>query len=107
MKNSIYPINKNINRPIEFRGLQAQYIWYLGAGLLALLILFSILYILGVNTYICLLIIISTGLLLTRTLYQWSNRYGIYGMMKLLARSRMPKEIKCYGRSVFYLKKEG
>jgi hypothetical protein len=107
MKNSIYPINKNINKPIEFRGLQAQYIWYLAVGLLTLLIMFSVLYILGVNTYICLAIIITAGLLLTKNLYQWSNKYGIHGMMKMIAKTRMPKEIKTYSRSVFYLKNEG
>ena len=44
MSTSVYTVNKGINRPIEFKGLKAQYIWYLGGGLLALLILFAILY---------------------------------------------------------------
>jgi hypothetical protein len=106
MKNSVYPINKNINKPIEFQGLQAQYIGYFGAVLLALLILFAVLYIVGVNTYICLMIILSTGLFLTKNIYQWSNKYGTHGMMKMLAKTRMPKEIKSYSRSVFYLKNQ-
>ena len=42
MSNSVYQINKGINKPIEFKGLKAQYIWYLGGGLVALLILFAI-----------------------------------------------------------------
>jgi len=42
MTNSIYQINKGINKPIEFKGLKAQYIWYLGGGLVALLVLFAI-----------------------------------------------------------------
>ena len=33
MANSVYKINKGINKPIEFKGLKAQYIWYLGGGL--------------------------------------------------------------------------
>ncbi|HMT97439.1 MAG TPA: DUF4133 domain-containing protein, partial [Ferruginibacter sp.] len=33
MSNSVYQINKGINRSIEFKGLKAQYIWYLGGGL--------------------------------------------------------------------------
>ncbi|MDB5129720.1 DUF4133 domain-containing protein, partial [Mucilaginibacter sp.] len=37
-----YQINKGINRPIEFKGLKAQYIGYLGSGLVALLILFAV-----------------------------------------------------------------
>ena len=50
MASSIYGINKGINKPIEFKGLKAQYIWYLGGGLAGLLVLFGVLYISGVNT---------------------------------------------------------
>ena len=39
MANSVYQINKGINRSIEFKGLRAQYIWYLGGGVVALLIM--------------------------------------------------------------------
>ena len=42
--NSVYKINKGINKPIEFKGLKAQYIGYLGAGVIVLLILFAIFY---------------------------------------------------------------
>ena len=59
MSNSVYQINKGINKPIEFKGLKAQYIWYLGGGLVALLILFAIIYIIGVNVFICLALIVS------------------------------------------------
>ncbi|OAQ41936.1 hypothetical protein A5893_02125 [Pedobacter psychrophilus] len=106
MKSSVYPINKNINKPIEFRGLQAQYIVYFAGVLLALLILFSVLYIVGVNTYICLMVILSTGLFFTKKIFHWSNKYGTHGMMKMLAKTKMPKEIKSYTRSVFYLKNQ-
>ncbi|MBD0288989.1 MAG: DUF4133 domain-containing protein, partial [Flavisolibacter sp.] len=41
MATSVYQINKGINKPIEFKGFKAQYIWYLGGGLVALLILFA------------------------------------------------------------------
>ena len=57
MSNSVYHINKGINKPVEFKGLKAQYIWYLGGGLVALLILFAIIYIVGVNVFICLAVI--------------------------------------------------
>ena len=52
MANSVYKINKGINKPVEFRGLKAQYIWYLGGGLVILLILFAILYVIGINTFL-------------------------------------------------------
>ena len=58
MSNSVYQINKGINKTIELKGLKAQYIWYLGGGLVALLILFAIIYIMGVNVFICVGIIV-------------------------------------------------
>ena len=64
MSNSVYQINKGINKPIKFKGLKAQHIWYLGGGLVALLILFAIIYIIGVNVFICLGIIVSLSTVL-------------------------------------------
>ena len=61
MSTSVYHISKGINKPLEFKGLKAQYIWYLGGGLVALLILFAIMYISGVNVYLSLVLIISAG----------------------------------------------
>jgi len=48
-----YTINKGINKPIEFRGLKAQYIYFLAGGLAALLLVFCIMYISGTPVYIC------------------------------------------------------
>ena len=101
MANSVYRINKGINKPIEFRGLKAQYIWYFGCGLVALLILFAVLYISGVHVFICLSIILILGILLTIKVYALSNTYGQYGMMKKLASRRVPKLIKSNSRKVF------
>jgi hypothetical protein len=44
---SVYNINKGINQPIEFKGLKAQYIWWLCGGLVCLLILFAVTYVSG------------------------------------------------------------
>jgi hypothetical protein len=101
MSTSVYSINKGINRPIEFKGLKAQYIWWLGGGLLALLIAFAILYICGVNTFICLLLIVSAATWLFMHVYQLSRKYGEHGMMKMIARKGVPNVIKVYSRKVF------
>jgi hypothetical protein len=101
MSTSIYNINKGINKSIEFKGLKAQYIWYLGGGLLALLIFFSVLYICGVNTYICLGIIIIAGSILIMYVYKLSGKYGEHGMMKAVARRNIPHVVKCDSRKVF------
>ena len=101
MSNSVYPINKGINKPIEFKGLKAQYIWYLGGGLVALVILFAILYITGVNSYICLGVVLMLGTLLFFFVYKLSNTYGEHGIMKALARRSIPKAVKIYSRKTF------
>ncbi len=101
MANSVYGINKGINKSLEFKGLKAQYIWYLGGGLLGLLVLFAILYIAGVNSFVCVgIIAIATGFLFSYV-YKLSNKYGEYGMMKQLAKRSLPDLIKCNSRQCF------
>ncbi|HEU5365446.1 MAG TPA: DUF4133 domain-containing protein [Hanamia sp.] len=101
MNTSVYTINKGINKPIEFKGLKAQYIWYLGGGLLVLLILFAILYICGVNTFVCLGIIVIAGTALFMYVYKLSHKYGEHGMMKSLAKRNIPPVSKSYSRKLF------
>ena len=48
-----YNINKGIGRTVEFKGLKAQYLFIFAGGLLGTLILVMILYMAGVNSYIC------------------------------------------------------
>lgn len=101
MSNSVYQINKGINKAIEFKGLKAQYIWYLGGGLLILLILFTIMYILGVNTFICLGITVALTIVLFMNVYKMSHKYGQHGMMKKIARQSLPASIKISSRKMF------
>lgn len=101
MATSVYTINKGINKPIEFKGLKAQYIWWLGAGLLMLLILFVILYVSGLHPFACLGIIIIAGTALFHQVYRVSKKYGEYGMVKSIARRSVPKVLKYYSRKVF------
>ena len=99
--NSVYKINKGINKPIEFKGFKAQYIWYLGIGLVILLVLFAILYIVGVNTYVCLVLILILGTCLYIRVSKLSNKYGEHGMMKKIASQSVPRVIKAYSRKMF------
>ena len=104
MANSVYKINKGINKPIEFKGLKAQYIWYLGGGLVILLILFAVLYIIGVNTFLCLGLIVILGAMLFSWVYSISNKYGEHGMMKKIAKRGVPLVLKSYSRKFFFIK---
>ena len=106
MANSVYQINKGINKSVEFKGLKAQYIWYLGGGLIGLLILFAVMYIIGLNTFICLGIILIAGGGLFMYIYRLSNTYGEYGMMKKLAGRSIPDRIKSNSRKGFMKKDE-
>ncbi|MEI6949635.1 DUF4133 domain-containing protein [Paraflavisolibacter sp. H34] len=101
MATRIYSINKGINRPVEFKGLKAQYILYLGVGLFLLLVLFAILYLVGISPALCLLVVFLLGTALFGLIYHLSNRYGQHGLMKRAARKRIPKVIKCRTREWF------
>lgn len=93
--NSIYQINKGVNKPIVFRGLKAQYIWWLAIGLGSFLVLFAFLYIAGTPVSICMAIVLAGGLSLFRNVYRMNKRYGEFGMMKRLAQKATPKWINC------------
>jgi Flp pilus assembly protein TadB len=101
MATSVYKINKGINKPIEFKGLKAQYIAYLAAGLISLLILFAVLYIIGVNMFVCLALIVILGTVLFMSVYRMSDKYGQYGLLKKLAIRSIPDSIKATTRKVF------
>ncbi|WP_348823354.1 DUF4133 domain-containing protein [Flavobacterium aestuarii] len=105
MANSVYQINKGINQSIEFKGLKAQYIWYLGGGVVALMIQFATMYIIGVPSFVCVVIIGILGALLVLYIYRMSHKYGEHGMMKALAKRQIPKAIRVQSRKVFKMQK--
>ncbi len=101
MSTSVYKINKAINKPIEFRGLKAQYIVYLAGGLLLLLLVFAILYICGINPFICLGLILTLGTALFLYIYYLSRNYGPHGMMKRIACKGIPGLLRAHSRRMF------
>jgi hypothetical protein len=101
MAGSVYRINRGINRPMVVKGLKAQYVWWMAGGLVGLLLLFAVLYLAGLSIYICVGILAVLGLSWGWLVYRLSNRYGPYGMMKELARKRVPGVLKAGGRKLF------
>ena len=99
--NSVYKINKGINKPIEFKGLKAQYIWYLGGGVILLLFVFAIIYIASVNMFVCLAIIGLLGTGLFMTVHRMSDTYGEHGLTKKLASRSIPAFLKIKSRNHF------
>lgn len=101
MASSVYTINKGINKPIEFKGLKAQYIVYLAVGLIALFILFAALYVIGVNMFVCLALVAILGTALFMFVYRMSDTYGQHGLLKKMARRQLPAFVKASSRKVF------
>lgn len=99
--NSVYQVNKGINKPIEFQGLKAQYIAYLAAGLVGLMLLFAILYIAGTPIVICLPLVILLGTMLFMGVYRYSHKYGQYGLLKKAAKRGLPQYIRCHSQKTF------
>jgi hypothetical protein len=98
---SVYHINKGVNTPVSFKGLKAQYIWYLGGGIVGILIAFAILYICGLNMFVCLGIAFIAGGILFYRIYGLSNTYGEYGMLKKIGKRQIPKLVRSNSRKVF------
>jgi hypothetical protein len=107
MATSIYKINKGVNKSIAFKGLKAQYIWYMGAVVLMLIIFFAFLYIIGINQWLCLSAVGGLGMAMTKKVYAMNSKFGEHGMMKMLARKSLPSSIRCRGRQDFFLIKSG
>ncbi|WP_336688097.1 DUF4133 domain-containing protein [Chryseobacterium bernardetii] len=88
-----YHINKGIGRTVEFKGLKAQYLFIFSGGLLGILVSLMIMYMAGVNTYLCLILGgVSSGLLIWQT-FTLNGKCGEHGLMKLGARKKHPKYI--------------
>jgi len=101
MATSVYQINKGINRPIEFKGLRAQYIGYLAVGLVVLLLGFTLLYLAGVNLLLCVATVFLSGGGLFLGVYHLNSTYGQYGLLKRFARRSVPRCVRVRSRKQF------
>lgn len=86
-----YNINKGIGQSVEFKGLKAQYLFFFAGGLLAIFVLFVILFLAGVNQWVCIGTgVVSASLLVWQT-FALNRRFGEYGLMKLMAKRSRPR----------------
>ena len=86
-----YPVNKGIGRSVEFKGLKAQYLFIFVGGLLALFVLFVILYMIGIDQWICIGFgVVSASVLVWQT-FALNAKYGEHGLMKLSATKSHPR----------------
>lgn len=101
MASKCYHINKGINRPIEFRGLKAQYIGYLAVCVVGCLAGFGVLYACGVSLYVCTPLALGLGGWVVTRVFRMSKRFGQFGLMKRAAWKRMPRALLSRSRKVF------
>lgn len=88
-----FKMNTGINRPLEFYGIQAQYISYMGLGCLGLLLFFAVLYLAGVNSYFAMAVVLPAGGCMVLMAKRLSARFGPDGLIKWAARRHMPYRI--------------
>ena len=86
-----YPINKGIGRSVEFQGLKSQYLFIFAGGVLALFVLFVILYMAGVNQWICIGFGGTSASILVWQTFSLNRKYGEHGLMKRSALHSHPR----------------
>ena len=88
-----YQVNRGIGKSVEFKGLKSQYLFIFAGGLLAVFVVFIVLFMAGVNQWLCIGFIVSASLLLVWQTFRLNARYGTHGLMKAAARKRHPRFI--------------
>ena len=88
-----YSINKGIGRNAEFKGLKSQYLFVFAGGLLGVLVVFMIMYIIGIDQLVCILFGVSCASLLVWGTFHLNEKYGEHGLLKLQASRSHPRFI--------------
>ena len=88
-----YNINKGIGRSVEYKGLKAQYLFIFAGGLLAMFVVFVIMYIAGISQWICIGFGVTATSILVWLTFHLNAKYGEYGLIKLSAVKYHPRYI--------------
>ena len=86
-----YNINKGIGKSVEFKGLKAQYLFIFAGGLLAVFIVFVVMYMAGVDQWVCIGFGVIAASALVWLTFNLNAKYGEHGLMKLLAKRQHPR----------------
>ena len=87
---SKYSINRGIGKSVEFKGLKSQYLFIFCGGLLAVFVVFVILYMMNVGQWICIGFGSITASALVWFTFTLNRNYGEHGLMKLFAKRQHP-----------------
>lgn len=88
-----YAINKGVGRSVEYKGLKAQYLFIFAGGLLAVFVVFVIMYICGISQWVCIGFVAVAASALVWLTFHLNAKYGQYGLMKLAAVKYHPRYI--------------
>ena len=104
-----YSINKGIGKSVEFKGLKSQYLFLFAGGLLAVFVLFVILYMIGIDQWICIGFGVIAASVLVWLTFNLNAKYGEHGLMKLMAKRQHPRYLinRKAPRRLFLTKKKG
>ena len=88
-----FNVNKGIGRSPEFKGLKSQYLFIFAGGLLALFVVFVIMYTAGIGQWTCIGFGVSAATAVVWLTFSLNRRFGSHGLMKLLAARQHPRRI--------------
>lgn len=86
-----YSINKGVGRSVEFKGLKAQYLFIFAGGLLAVFVVFIVMYMMGIGQWVCIGFGVTAASALVWLTFRLNAKHGEYGLMKLGASRRRPR----------------
>lgn len=86
-----YTINKGIGKSVEFKGLVAQYLFIFAGGLLAVFVIFVVMYMAGIDQWVCIGFGVIAASALVWLTFNLNAKYGEHGLMKMLAKRQHPR----------------
>ena len=88
-----YFINKGVNKPAEFKGLQSQYLFIFAGGLLGTFVIFIVMYLAGINQWVCIFSGLVLAFIVVWLTFSLNRKFGCFGLMKLQATWTFPRRI--------------
>jgi len=86
-----YNINKGIGKSVEFKGLKAQYLFIFAGGLLAVFVVFVIMYMIGIDQWFCIGFGVIAASALVWFTFNLNDKYGEHGLMKVMVVKQHPR----------------
>ena len=88
-----FNVNKGIGRSPEIKGLKSQYLFIFAGGLLALFVIFVVMYMAGIDQWVCIGFGVVSASVLVWVTFRMNSKYGEWGLMKLHALRSHPRYI--------------